>query len=163
MTRKLARIYYKDFQTDPDLFADMEKYHPYIYSPEKSDQTVERHKRLGRVFLAVMLNGTPIGEIVLKNIDRQAKCCTMGIHLQNDSIKNQGYGTKAEILAIQYAFDKMKMQTVYADAIHKNKRSQHVLEKVGFKQTHRDDTFIYYRCDADTWNRPTGCPEAGSV
>ena len=44
----------------------------------------------------------------------------------------------------------MQMDTVYADAIKKDQRSQHVLEKVGYRMTHLDDEFIYYRCDRDS-------------
>ena len=29
----------------------------------------------------------------------------MGIHLQNDAVKEKGYGTQAERLILQYAFD----------------------------------------------------------
>ena len=154
MTKELARIYYKDFVMDPDLFMDMTQFRPYVYSIEKCDETVERHRRSGRIYLAVMLSDRPIGEIILKNIDRDHSSCVLSIHLQNDQVKNKGYGTQAEMLAIQYAFDELKLKTVFADAIHKNKRSQRVLTKAGFRETHRDDTFIYYRCDQDYW---TGC------
>lgn len=101
-----------------------------------------------------MLDQEPIGEIVLKNIDMEAKHCTLGIHMKNDSFKNQGYGTCAEILALQYAFQELGMVTVFADAVLKNARSQHVLKKVGFMETHRDDTFHYYRCDSANWCLP---------
>lgn len=142
MTKELARQYYKGFEMDPDLFMDMEKFRPYVYSAEKCDETVARYQRMGRVFLAIM---------------------TLGIHLQNDSVKNKGYGTQAEILALQYAFKEMKLNTVYADAIRKNKRSQHVLKKVGFVETRQDDTFIYYRCDKDRWKIQAGTMAAESV
>ena len=33
---------------------------------------------------------------------------------------------------MKYAFEQMNMNTVFADAVRKNTRSQHVLEKVGF-------------------------------
>lgn len=151
MTTDLARKYYQNFVMDPILFNDLSRFRPYEYSAQKCDETVARHKRLGRIFLAVMLDENPIGEIILKNIDHTNRCCTLSIHLQNDSIKNKGYGTQAEILAIQYAFHKLKLDTVYAEAIHKNLRSQRVLIKAGFQETHRDDTFIYYRCDRSCW------------
>ena len=162
MSKELARRYYKGFEMDPDLFKDMEKFRPYIYNDEKCDDTVTRYRQMGRVFLAIMRDDEPIGEVILKNIDTDQKCCTMGIHLQNDSVKNKGYGTQAEILAIRYAFEVMKLNTVYADAIHKNKRSQHVLNKVGFLETHQDDTFIYYRCDKDRWTVQAGTIAAES-
>ena len=55
------------------------------------------------------------------------------------------------MLALQYAFHEMQMDTVYADTIKKIQRSQHVLEKVGFRMTHQNDGFIYHRCDRDSW------------
>lgn len=65
----------------------------------------------------------------------------------NDSYKNKGYGTAAERLILEYAFRELEMQTVFADALIGNQRSQRVLEKVGFIKTHQDDQFVYYRCD----------------
>ena len=37
------------------------------------------------------------------------------------------------------------MNAVNADTVKKNTRSQHVIEKVGFKYVKEDDSFIYYR------------------
>ena len=82
--------------------------------------------------MAVMMDQMPIGEVILKDINAEAKQCTLSIHMQNDSFKNRGYGTQAEMLTLEYAFTALNMKTVFADAIHKNKRSQHVLEKLDF-------------------------------
>ena len=100
-----------------------------------------------------MLGDEPIGEIILKRIDHIAKFCTLSIHLQNDNVKNKEYGTQAEILALDFAFRELNMISVYADAIHKNRRSQHVLEKVGFQMVGQDDTFLYYCCNLDEFYR----------
>lgn len=155
MTKELARQYFKQFKMDPDLFMDMSKFRPYVYSQEQSDATVERYRQLGRTYLAVMLDEEPIGEVILKNVDLEQKHCTLGISMQSDEYKSKGYGSQAEILALEYAFCEMGMETVYADAILKNTRSQHVLQKVGFIETHRDDAFRYYRCDKNTWKQPS--------
>ena len=53
--------------------------------------------------------------------------------MQNDSYKGKGYGTTAEKLAVEYAFSELGMTAVNADTIIKNKRSQHILEKIGFE------------------------------
>ena len=82
-----------------------------------------------------------------KYIDMDKRECSMGIHLRDDSVKEKGYGTQAERLILQYAFEELGMIAVNADAALKNTRSQHVLEKVGFRYTHEDDTFKYYRCE----------------
>ncbi|MCR5556874.1 MAG: GNAT family N-acetyltransferase [Butyrivibrio sp.] len=55
--------------------------------------------------------------------------------------------TRAEQLAIEYAFRELGMNAVNADAVKKNIRSQRVLEKVGFKLVNEDNDFRYYRIE----------------
>lgn len=138
MNEDLAHKYFKGYIVDPALFIDTQEYKPYVYQQEKVNETLARYRELGRIYLAVMLDDQPIGEIVFKNIDHSNKHCTLGISLQCDDVKN----------------NEMGMITVFADAIIKNTRSQHVLKKVGFWETHHDDSFIYYRCDKTSWNSP---------
>lgn len=76
MTFELCRRYYRKFETDPDLYIDPEKYHPYVYDPEKCDERVIRYRELKRIYLAIILNDEPIGEVILKNIDEYRQCCT---------------------------------------------------------------------------------------
>ena len=154
MTRDLCHLYFREFQHDPALFADKTKFHPYIYDPAQCDAYFDRYVQLGRIHWAVMLEDEPIGEVILKNIDRAAKCCTLGICMKNDRFKGKGFGTAAEILALEYAFTELEMEIVYADALLDNTRSRHVLTKVGFTETHRDETFQYYACSQNTWKRP---------
>ncbi len=93
-----------------------------------------------------MKDGTPIGELQLKQIDMERKECTLSIHMQNDAVKGRGYGTCAERLALKYAFDVLGMAAVTADTVIKNTRSQYVLGKVGFQYIGEKDGFKYYRC-----------------
>lgn len=154
MTIELSRIYHSQFVLDPDLFADKRQYQPYVYSEESSDATVARYKKMGRIYLAVMLGDDPIGEVILKGIDRDRKCCALGISMRSDEFKSRGFGTQAEILALRYAFEELGMETVFADALIQNTRSQRVLAKAGFKQINQDRAFVYYRCDKPTWSVP---------
>lgn len=154
MTKPLLRQYFQEFTNDPDIFQDVNQFTPYVYRESDVEAYWERQQRLGREHLAVMREQEPIGEVILKNIDSKNRHCTLGIHMKNDSVKNQGYGTRAEILALKYAFCDLGMQTVFADALRKNKRSQHVLEKVGFQYLHSDALFHYYRCDQASWQQP---------
>ena len=64
--------------------------------------------------------------------------------MMNDSVKNLGYGTEAERQAIIYAQEILKMRKIYADARIHNKRSQHILKKVGFQKIDQDNEFVYY-------------------
>lgn len=138
--------YYRNFVSDPDIFMDMSKYFEYHYAPERVDRYWEtRKKPKNRKDFFILLNSNVIGELSLKHIDFEKKECELSIHLQNDSVKNKGYGAAAEKLALAYAFETLGMETVLADSVLKNTRSQHVLEKVGFTQIDADDTFKYYR------------------
>ncbi len=147
MTEELFHQYYKEYQNDPDLFADMNLFVPYRYSYERVEAYIRRQKEKGRLVFAVMREGLPVGEIILKEIDHIKRECTLSICLQNNSVKGQGIGTAAERLILAYATKELGIRTVYADAILKNKRSQHVLEKVGFRFVREDEAFRYYRFD----------------
>ena len=143
MTREMCHEFYQEFQNDPAIG----HYYEYVYSPEIADRYFDANSVADRKLFAIMVGDKIVGECKLKNIDLQKRECSMGIHLQNDAVKGKGYGTQAERLILQYAFEELGMVAVNADAALKNTRSQHVLEKVGFRYTHEDDTFKYYRCE----------------
>lgn len=143
MTRELCHEFYKGFQNDPAIG----HYYEYIYTPEIVDQYFDRNSIPGRKLFAILLDNQIIGECKLKDIDPVKRECTMGIHLRDDSVKGKGYGTQAEMLILRYAFEELGMTAVNAEAVLKNERSQHVLEKVGFRYICEDDTFRYYRCE----------------
>ncbi|MBQ9458794.1 MAG: GNAT family N-acetyltransferase [Oscillospiraceae bacterium] len=154
MDRAMLHEYYKGFVMDADIFMDMSKFREYAYVPERVDAYFDKLKsQKDRVDFLILHDGIPIGEIALKHIDKAAKQCELSVHLQNDTVKNKGYGTQAERLILEYAFGTLGMETVVADSVLKNKRSRHTLEKVGFRETGRDDTFVYYRVSwADRMN-----------
>ena len=143
MTRQMCHEFYQNFQNDPAIG----HYYEYVYTPEIADRYFDTNSVTDRKLFAIMVGDQIVGECKLKNIDLQKRECSMGIHLQNDAVKGKGYGTQAERLILQYAFEELGMVAVNADAALKNTRSQHVLEKVGFRYTHEDDTFKYYRCE----------------
>lgn len=142
MNREMCHTFYRDFQNDPAIG----HYYNYVYTPEIADCYFDRNSVPDRMLFAIVADGHIVGECKLKDIDLQKRECRMGIHLQNDGVKGKGYGTQAERLILQYAFEELGMVAVYADVALKNTRSQHVLEKVGFHYTHEDDTFQYYYC-----------------
>lgn len=145
MTREMCHGFYKEFQNDPAIG----HYYEYVYSPEVADRYFDANTVPDRKLFAILVGDRIVGECKLKNIDLAKRECSMGIHLQKDAVKNKGYGTQAERLVLKYAFEELGMVAVNADAALGNTRSQHVLEKVGFRYTHEDDTFKYYRCEAN--------------
>ncbi len=114
----LLNEYYKDFEMDPDIYMDMSLFHEYQYSAEKVEAYYNKLKsQKDRVDFLIMLNEKPIGEISLKHIDNSARRCEISVHLQNDRVKNKGYGSQAERLIIEYAFNKIGINFLYAKFI----------------------------------------------
>ncbi|MCL2694781.1 MAG: GNAT family N-acetyltransferase [Clostridiales bacterium] len=91
-------------------------------------QTME-HPRLG-IFLP---DGTPVGLLGLKGINRDRGYCSFGIVMQNDSRKNQGYGTEALRVLFAFVFEGMGLKRIYASTMGSNKRMQHLFTKLGFR------------------------------
>ena len=147
MTLALCHTLYRGWQNDPAICADPARFRPFRYDPEWVDRYFARQQTPDRRYFAILAGGTVVGEIILKRIDRAAGTCALSIHLQNDSVKNKGYGTRAEKLAVAYAFDRLGLRAVLADAVKGNARSRHVLEKVGFKPCGEDETFACYRIE----------------
>lgn len=151
MTKDKTRLFFESFEYDPDTFADLNAFTPYVYDQSHADAFYEKHRRADRKHFAVMLDEEVVGDLYLKHIDKESKSCTLSIHMKNDSVKNRGLGTQAEIFALRYAFNELGLETVYADALIKNTRSRHVLTKVGFQEIGRSESNCYYRCDQTTW------------
>ena len=147
MTRELCHQLYRGWENDEAIYMDMTKFHPYQYNAENVDRYFTSKQQPNRIYFAILHADIPIGELHLKQIDFDRKACTLSIHLQSDAVKGHGYGTQAERLAIKYAFETLGMTTVFADTVLKNQRSQHIMEKVGFRFFKEDELFRYYRID----------------
>lgn len=144
MNRDLCHLLYKEWQNDVSIYMDMSLYKPYVYDSNQVDKYFTSKTSPDRIMFAIMLDDKPIGELQLKKINILKKECTLSIHMQNDYVKGKGYGSLAIYLAIEYAFDELGMNVIKADAVTKNVRSQHVLEKVGFCFVEECNGFKYY-------------------
>ncbi|MDO4865356.1 MAG: GNAT family N-acetyltransferase [Clostridia bacterium] len=144
MTEAMYHAYFREYQSDPDLCADRSRYAAFVYDPEWVDRYVRRQAERNRLCFAVMDGDEMVGELILRDIEPHARA-TLSISMKNAACKDRGYGTRAERLAIGYAFDVLDIPALCADALLTNARSRHVLEKVGFEQTGEDGTFAYYR------------------
>ena len=145
-TAEMYHRYFKEYDNDPDLYLESQPYTHYDFSEEKVEQYIQRQIDLKRIPMAIMCDGDIAGEIVIKNIHPKQDA-TIGLALKNTTYKDRGIGTEAERLVIQYIFHELDIPTIYADSIQTNTRSQHVMEKVGFKLLHEDKDFKYYRID----------------
>ncbi|BCJ99468.1 GNAT family N-acetyltransferase [Anaerocolumna chitinilytica] len=139
--------FYRTYIADPMMTENI-----FVYNKEKTD-TYYHNKVMDptRIFFAISHEDSIIGEIQLKRIDFHNKCATLSIILSNDSVKNKGFGTEAEKLLIEYAFNQLDIETIYADAVHRNTRSRHVLEKIGFEHINDDEILTYYKLEKSSY------------
>ena len=145
MTKELCHQFFRELESDPAEYSDESQFQPYVYSEEAAESFYKRKQVPGRVELVAIMDGRTIGHVQLKNIDTEKRECELGFHMQNDSVKGLGYGTQIAMLALDYAFDNLDVDAVYAYTILKNTRSQHVLEKVGFQYINEQNGFKYFR------------------
>ena len=127
MTRELFHALYRGFENDPDIYMNMQYYTQYAYNQEKVDGRFDSLQTPERVVFAVMLDGAPIGEVQLKRINRERNDCTLSIHLQNDAVKNRGFGTQAEKQAVRYAFDVLKLDREFFSTHMSNDRGKKII------------------------------------
>ena len=155
MTREQMHEMYRGFTMDPSIFDDMEIFEMaknYVYDPAKTDALYDmRMAEEGSHLFAVLLDGTVIGEVGLRHFSEETKECELSVHMQNDSVKGLGYGTQAEILAIDYAFDVLGAESIFAESLIKNTRSQHIMEKLGFRYTGEEEGFKQYILKKKDW------------
>ncbi len=151
MSRDQMHEMYREFTMDPMIFDDMELFEQvknYVYNPEKVDMLYDmRIDEGGSHLFAIMLDGKVIGEVGLRHYSDETKECELSVHMMNDSVKGKGYGTQAEKLAIDYAFDVLGAESIFAESLIKNARSQHIMEKLGFKYFGEEEGFKQYRLE----------------
>ena len=149
MTAEMYHAYFKEYQNDPDLYLDPGAYTAYAYDVQTVERYIQRQRDLKRKTFAIMHGEEMVGELVIKNIE-PGKCATMGLAMRNAQYKDRGFGTRAEQLAIRYVFEELDIPVLYADALITNTRSQHVLEKVGFRLIREEGNFRYYSIERQT-------------
>jgi len=140
-TNELWHEFWKGYIADP-MMSDTK----HIYEHDICERIYwEKMDDATRKYFSIMYDGKVVGYIYLKHMDREKKSSEFGIALIDDSVKGKGFGTEAIALLLAYAFNELGLEVVLANAVLRNVRSQHVLEKIGFVYTHSDSRFKYYK------------------
>ena len=79
-------------------------------------------------------NNKFIGSVYFRDIDYEKKEAEYGIFIGEDDERGKGYGTEAAKLAIQYAFDNLKLKSVFLRVFADNESAIKSYEAVGFKK-----------------------------
>ena len=144
MTPEMYHEFFREYQNDMDLYLDKNEFFEYIYDKSKVDAYIQRQIDLKRLPFAIMLGNDIVGELKIYDIEA-CESATLGITMKNKNYKDRGFGTRAEQLAIEYVFYELDIPMLYADSVLTNTRSQHVLEKVGFRFIYEDEQRKHYK------------------
>lgn len=75
-----------------------------------------------------------VGSVYFRDIDNEKKEAEYGIFIGEDDARGKGYGTEAAKLALQYAFDVLKLEKIILRVFADNKGAIKSYENVGFKE-----------------------------
>lgn len=82
-------------------------------------------------------NDDYIGMISLTEIDLINGVAETGTHLHNVGYRDQGYGTEAKHLILEYAFHRLHLERVVSFVFEPNERSAAALRKQGYRSAGR--------------------------
>jgi RimJ/RimL family protein N-acetyltransferase len=78
-----------------------------------------------------------IGETGLYSIDWIARTAESGYWLYRAADRGMGYGTEANLLLLEYAFDWLGLNMIWAWVKERNPRSQAAIRKQGYRDAGR--------------------------
>lgn len=78
-------------------------------------------------------SGRAVGSVYFRDIDREKGCAEYGIFIGEDDAVGKGYGTQAAKLALAYAFEELKLRSVFLRVFADNMAARRSYEKAGFR------------------------------
>lgn len=99
----------------------------------------------------VLENGvtTDIGSCFVKSIDPKAKTAEFGIFFGEASARGKGYAKYAISELLQFAFNELKMDTMFLYVLDTNEVAKILYQKIGFEEQDalKDGNYIYMELD----------------
>ncbi|MCH3919890.1 MAG: GNAT family N-acetyltransferase [Sphaerochaeta sp.] len=94
----------------------------------------ERSRDVLRCIVALKEDGKAIGTIILSEIDQKNATGHIHIKMSKDGGRGKGYGTDAVNTMVQYAFEELRLNCIYANILSYNEASIRLFERCGFKR-----------------------------
>lgn len=94
----------------------------------------EKSRDILRCIVALQEDSKAIGTIILSDIDQKNATGHIHIKMSKDGGRGKGYGTDAVNTLVQYAFDELRLNCIYANILSYNEASIKLFERCGFKR-----------------------------
>ncbi len=120
---------------DPEVWQFLAMYMPMNFRVEKK-YFETMYESPNEIPLAIVLRegNQHIGSIALHKIDWKNRFATTGMLLGGKDFWGKGYGSRAKILLLHYAFAELNLQRIKSRVYSFNERSQNALKKCGYVQ-----------------------------
>lgn len=83
-----------------------------------------------------------VGSVYFRDIDNERKEAEYGIFIGEDEARGKGYGTEAAKLALEYAFTKLNLKTIFLRVFADNKGAIKSYENAGFVKVDRTENVV---------------------
>jgi RimJ/RimL family protein N-acetyltransferase len=119
---------------DPEISQFLTVDEPMTEQDEEKWLTSLSDQKASNVVLAIRLveNNEIIGTIGLYHISFKDGTATMGYCIGRKDLWGKGYGTEAQMVLLEYAFNTLNLHKVSAEVYDFNPRSKRCLEKCGY-------------------------------
>ncbi|MFW9810998.1 MAG: GNAT family N-acetyltransferase [Candidatus Thorarchaeota archaeon] len=122
---------------DPEMRLFLGGFLPVTRNAEREWIEAVEDKMKRRIEFTFALEKLPEGEMIgslgLHDIDWLSRTCVLGIAIYPKKNWNQGYGTEALQLLIDFGWTHLNMKRMELSVHSHNPRAKHVYEKLGFK------------------------------
>lgn len=89
----------------------------------------------GKSFFIVTLEDDKlIGTVSLEKVNHIDRCATLGIFIGDKDYRNNGYGTEAIRLILEFGFKYLNLKNIKLDLLEFNERALKCYKKCGFKE-----------------------------
>lgn len=106
-----------------------------------------RNIRLG-IFL---IDGSVIGDVALQEIDWKNRSCSIGLGIAKMSNRGKGFGSEAVRLLLDYGFNNIGLERIWANTLEQNKGAQCSLINNGFTLEGKERQAVYFA--GKRWDR----------
>ena len=107
----------------------------YIVTLEGEKQYLEENLNKNYNFFIITLNEDKlIGTVGLEHYDAINRTATLGIFIGDKDYRNEGYGTEAIKMVLDYGFNYLNLNNIKLDLMSFNERALKCYTKCGFKE-----------------------------
>lgn len=94
----------------------------------------EKSRDVLRCTIALREDSKAIGTIILSDIDQKNATGHIHIKMSKEGGRGKGYGTDAVNTLVQYAFEELRLNCIFANILVYNEASIRLFERCGFKR-----------------------------